>query len=424
MSIHTVTFNVDGVKEQLPSETNFNTPSDVLLRERFARKSDSFSWEKKPLQPSMYIEAVAKGKPGREVQCNGFLEACTLAFGNHYKLELWVDHIKLVICQAFAIHVKEHSEEFRGMLVNHDGQKTIQVRRDDFVKGQANPWPEVFEAFAEGIRSDIKDPLLIEKIQKPSQTTTDTTMAAINVAILDTFSKYYKYDLCTLCGIPSITLKGSVEDWIALKDMVNYMGKYNFRWFTDKMEQILDEFIMAARGHPNVEFWQEFVKIRGGSGGPYYDGHIKYFFPYLENYRGSYHQNGFTSSIVSSSVPGGFTSVPFEWHYFDKLFHMKFLAGFFAITLSDNGSVMPDILWAIEDVDRSKINYDIPSNIMACYKSKTIYEPAGVHYNNPQGGVICDFCRKHVYDKAMGHDDQDLCFDCVKKIDDILALAK
>ena len=41
------------------------------------------------------------------------------------------------------------------MLVQHQGKAKIVVRRDDFVKGGTNPWPEAFEAFSLGILEHV-----------------------------------------------------------------------------------------------------------------------------------------------------------------------------------------------------------------------------------------------------------------------------
>ena len=421
MSIHSVTFKVDNVDEVSVKRESYNSTHSDMLRDRLCQKEQSYSWEKKPLSTTKYIEATSTGASGKPVYSNGFLEACTLAYAKHHKLELWVDHIKLLLTQAFAIHINENADKLRNKLVNHEGKKELEVRRDDFVKGDNNPWPEVFSAFADKIREDIKDPDLVNKIQKPSQTTTENTMAAINVSILDTFSKFYDYILTTRCGIPSITLKGSVEDWKDLKDMVHHMGQYEFTWFTDKMESILDEFIIASEGNPNVKFWQNFVKIENESGGPYYSGHIISFFPYLKSYyNDSFEKNGFNGRVTSSNVPNGLSLVPFKWKYYETVFNMNFIAGFASITVSDTDCIQPDVLWAIEDTDNTKINYEIPDNLMECYQKGVLYQPAGLHYKKPDGGIICDFCRKHVSDKCIGYGEKtDLCFECCDLIKQI-----
>lgn len=417
--MHTVTFNVDNVTHENVDLSNFTTPTKDILQTRF--KKVSFSYGKQPITNQIYLEAASKNV-GCQVMTNGFLTACTFAYANHIALELWVDHVKLVILQGFAIHIKENAEKFRDKFVDHSGQKKLEVRRDDFVLGQENEWPEVFGQFVEKVKNDIKDSELIGLIQSPTQTTTENTMAAINVSVLDAFSNYYSYSLSTMCGIPSITLKGSVEDWENLKSLVHYLGQYDFTWYTDKMEEILDEFINAAKGKENVAFWQEFVKKSGGSGGPYYSGHIVYFFPYLGDNK--YQKNKF-DTITSSCVPSGLSTVPFKWNYLGTIYDMKFIAGFTSLGVNGN-AVYPDVAWGIENVSLTEINYDIPQEFLDCYHHGQVYEPAGLHYkdtnvNYATSGVICDFCRKTVKDKCIGYgENNDLCFTCKDIITNVL----
>ena len=421
MSVHSVTFSVDNVKPNKLNENKYKESPSVFLRKRLTETEPSFSWKKKALKPSPYIEAVCEGNLGRNAVCNGFLQACTDAYADHHDLELWVDHVKLTILQAFALHVNTNADKLRDKLVNHEGQKNLVVERNEFIKGGNNNWPGVFSEFSDKIKADIKDPELVKKAQRPSETTTDTIMASFNIALMDSFSKFYTYEVRTMCGIPSITLKGSVEDWEALKDLVNYMGQYDFQWYTDKMSGVLDEFIAAAKGKANVDFWKSFVKVQGGSGGPYYSGHLTYLFPYLESYKGPHRQNNFTDDITSSCIPNGISSVPFVWKYYEKTFNMKFISGFFSTTISSNGSLMPDILWAIEDVDKGKTNYDVPEDIAECYRKGQLYEPAGLHYGKPDGGIICDFCQKSAKDKAWGYGkNSDLCMTCYDLVKGII----
>lgn len=415
--MHTVSFNVDDVKVGDLDLAKFSTPIKDILKQRFKKSSFHYG-DKKPLENQMYLEASSTGV-GCQVMSNGFLSACTFAYANHIALELWVDHVKLVILQGFAIHIKENAEKFREQFVHHQDKKNLSVRRDDFILGQENPWTEVFGQFVDKVNNDIKDDVLIGLIQEPSQTTTPTTMAAINVAVLDAFSKYYNYTLSTMCGIPNITLKGSVEDWIKLKELVHYLGKYDFTWYTDKMEEILDEFIAAAKGEAHIAFWQAFVKRSGGSGGPYYSGHIKYFFAYLGD--GTYQRNEF-DVITSNSVPSGLSTVPFKWNYYNDTYEMKFIAGFSSLNIN-NGAVYPDVAWVIENVTLSEINYDIPQAFIDCYKYGKVYEPTSLRYKDTHPNsthVICDFCRKNVYDKCIGYgENNDLCFTCrdiIKKV--------
>ncbi len=423
--MHTVTFNVDDVTPISPTSfySDKTTTPLSIFSELLNENQESYSTQPKPLKPKPVFEATTESNTKYyQTPTNSFFQACHNAYAKHYPLELWTDHVKLTITQAFAIHVNENSEQLRELLVNHEGKKNITIRRDDFIRGQTNPWTEVFSEFTDKIRVDIKDTDLVTLVQTPTQTTTVETMAALNVSIMDAFQKFYDYGLMTMCGIPSICLKGSVEDWLSLKKLLQCMEKYDFKWYTDKMQTIIDEFVLAAQGTPNIEFWKNMVKRDGGSGGPYYHGWIKYMFPYLKNYRGVFRRSEYNDdfTITSRDIPTGMSSAPVEWIYYDQKINLKFYAGFTGLAISENDAVQPAILWAIQDLDKSAINFDIPKEFMLCYEKGTYYDPAGKHYDEKYGPgncrVICDLCTK-VMTVGFGYsDNNDLCMDCVELI--------
>jgi hypothetical protein len=284
---------------------------------------------------------------------NSFFCACNEAYTNHIPLELTVDHIKLTIVQAFAIHVNMNSDKLKNALVSHNDKKNIIIERNDFETGSdKNPWSEVFEQFAVSVKNNSKDSELIDLIQLKTQTTTNESFAAMNIAIMDTFQKFYDYELVTKCGIPRITLKGSIEDWTSLKQLLKQMEKYDFDWYTNKMSAIIDEFILASEGTPNITFWKTMMKYENRSGGPYYQGWIKYFFPYLKNNKdGGYLKSKYTDDLIITTrvIPSGISTVPVTWIYNNDKINLKFHSGFVGISISED-SVTPQILWAIQNL--------------------------------------------------------------------------
>ena len=84
-----------------------------------------------------------------------------------------------------------------------------------------------------------------------------------------------------------------------------------------------------------------------GSGGPGYSGWMRYFFPYLQDYKERYTQQNFDKKyIFSTDIPSGLSSVPFIWDYFSEIHEMAFHAGFLGMGVRD-GYLSPEIHWAI-----------------------------------------------------------------------------
>lgn len=419
MSIHKVNFKVDDVSPNSPlnvfSHRQTMTPEKILLGLIDTSPPD-YGFGPKSIEPKPYLEAVMEQKEDYYSNyINSFFLSCSEAYAHHLPLELDVDHVKLTITQAFAIHVNENSGTLRELLVKHNDKKKIIVNRNDFIRGQKNNWPEVFNEFAVKVKNDINDAELIEVIQSPTQTTTIETMAALNVSIIDSFQKFYDYTLMTRCGIPNITLRGSIDDWMSLKKLLSIMEKYDFKWYTNKMQTIIDEFILAAQGTANINFWKNMVKYQNMSGGPYYQGWIKYFFPYLKKNSG-YIKSKFTEDykIISNNIPSGLSSVPIDWIYYDQQIELKFCAGFAGIKITENNCITPAIMWCIQDIEKSKNNYDLPQKFIDIYMHGTYFNPAKKHYGR-ETRVICDMCKKDII-ICVGYDKSDLCLDCINKI--------
>ena len=87
--------------------------------------------------PSRPVEACTRyhGRLLADVSFHPVVAAVHRAFMDHRPLCLSPDTIWLMIIQGVANHINAHAEELRPRIVSHQGKVTIQVRRDDFVKG-------------------------------------------------------------------------------------------------------------------------------------------------------------------------------------------------------------------------------------------------------------------------------------------------
>ena len=233
------------------------------------------------------------------------------------------------------------------------------VRRDDFVKGSPdNKWEEAFGQFSEEIRKNVGDES--HSALTPEFTTTGPVeRAAAQVVLMDTFKEYFEYTVMTLCGIPEITLEGTTEDWIKLREKALSLGRFDLKWWTEPLGEILEEFVRASSGKPNREFWQSIYKVRHGSGGTTVSGWIVTLFPYLGSSIKNMYRNdtGLTKwrqenfwGINTSKIPKGLVSTPFKWLYYNEEFEMHFYAGFLG-TGQDKQSLAlrPVIGWAVVD---------------------------------------------------------------------------
>ena len=110
---------------------------------------------------------------------------------------------------------------------------------------------------------------------------TPEVKTACEIALMDTYQRYLQYEICSVCGIPEVTLQGTVEDWQRIRDRIEVLATYDLDWWTSRLAPILDEFVATANGEPDLEFWQAIYKPQPTYGAELVSGWIGDLFPYL-----------------------------------------------------------------------------------------------------------------------------------------------
>jgi hypothetical protein len=227
------------------------------------------------------VEALGYSS-GELVSCDtthAFVKAAHDAFYDHHPLTIRPDDIWFCIAQGFATHVGQNTELLRSRLVKHEGKKTLSVERPDFFLGQDNPWQEVFRQFSEQIGEQTGDAGRL--ISTRFSTSTSIEIAAFDVCLMDGFQGYFDYEMRAGCGIPEITLLGSVEDWESMLPRVRQMAGYGLDTWCETLLPILEKISKTAAGEVDLKFWQSFFRYQSGSMGSELTGWMLALFPYL-----------------------------------------------------------------------------------------------------------------------------------------------
>lgn len=285
---------------------------------------------------------------------NAFISAVHTAFSLHYPLVLTPDSLWLVIAQGFAQHVNANSEQLRKRFVQHQGKKTVEIRPDGFVKGsRRNDWEGVLDQFSEGIRVEVGDE--VHGLLTPQFSTTGAVeRAAAQVVLMNCFQDYFNYRMVCICGIPEITLEGTVDDWCQLRDKAMALGQYDLQWWTGHLQPILDQFVDAASGKVDQEFWSSIYKLEQAYGRYIVNGWAVDLFPYIRTKMNEYlgcWREGKEGKLSTNAFPPGVVSAPFVWVNGTDSYQMQFYAGFMAATQDkDTLAIRPEIGWAVAEV--------------------------------------------------------------------------
>jgi hypothetical protein len=198
------------------------------------------------------------------------------AFYDHYPLKFNPNVVWLVILQGLTQYFHLYPDELREKCVTHKGQRNIQIIRPDFFQNIANDWPSVFPQFSKEIEQTIL-PGTRELFECNFSNTTPTDVACSHITLMSSFKEYFSYGIRGGCGIPWIELLGTVADWRLLKrkaeglrrfqvDGKSHLGLCHFKQWLDNLIPLLEQFVSAAEGHPDIVFWGSVCNMDSGSG--------------------------------------------------------------------------------------------------------------------------------------------------------------
>ena len=180
------------------------------------------------------------------------------AWCQHRPVVLTPDAIWLIICQQFSHIVNENPEQYRGVLVNHEGKKELKVESNDLFSEQAD-WEGLIGRFTAEIDKYTNNGLATTLVADFSTTGTDERIAS-EVTLMDVVKPYFDYTaIYVVCGIPSITLTGTPDDWRKVLEKTRALEKFGLGWWTSELEPILKELVKAAEGQPDYWFWKDIV---------------------------------------------------------------------------------------------------------------------------------------------------------------------
>lgn len=252
---------------------------------------------------------------------NSFVAAFLCSFQNHLPISIKPDDIWICIQHAVGMEINKYPEEYRSKFVNHEGQKELTVRRDGFSLDGPNDWAGVFPEFKQQILENSKS--RAELLLCDFSTTTTLLNNVQNICLMDIMKSYYKYSVMTMCGIPSIQLEGTLEDWeLLLERTLRIQESFLEKEWMVNLSNLVMKFTQAARGYVDHKWWNSFFKENDGSGTTYINGWINHLFPY--------DKDGKLEDLEREidSYPSGISKVPIIWNYHSKQINLEVSAGF------------------------------------------------------------------------------------------------
>ncbi|NGZ11945.1 MAG: DUF4419 domain-containing protein [Nitrospira sp. LK70] len=339
----------------------------------------------RPVQALIHEQAsdIVLEKHGME---HSLVQAVYLAFSQHRPLVLTPDAIWITLAQGFAHHLNAHGEALRSRLVAHKGKVTLEALTLELASTQ--DWAAVIQQWSTKIQSHIPAELYQLMLCEFS-TTTPIIRTASQVVMLDAFQQYFHFVAVCICGIPTITVKGTMQDWVRIRERVDVMAGYYLDWWTDRLKPVCDAFIETVQGHPSETFWKHIYSPKEVYGGELITGWLADLFPYIKdpvtasptvrNPILTIPRKQLTSDrgLSPKNVPTGLSCAPFTLKFDSDRppKQMELIAGFIGVKQEvDTGQLEPEIGWAVLEEDESSRAFTLLAS--ATRKEKTKQEDA------------------------------------------------
>ena len=305
-----------------------------------------------------------------------FYNCMVEAYAGHYSVILSPDAIWTLISQGFCHHISLNTEKLKDKIVNHEGKMEISVISEYDLYSTLMDWDTLLNGFdiqiAENTKGNIADIMRAD-----FSTTGNTERITSQVTLMSAVKSYFDFAaIHTICGIPTITIEGTPDDWRKIIKKVESLRNYDLGWWVDDLKPILQEFVNASEGNVNKDFWQNIVKkdrpesMKNGAGcgvkdATKFDGWFLKFMPFDKDGRTPdavvYGRNDMLPSVVSA---------PFTYIVKDATGNiisktpMEIMSGFVGIDVNEKTYTMrPHIGWMVSEKNNKGIAEKIQNSM-------------------------------------------------------------
>ena len=312
-------------------------------------------------------------------KCKSLIQGLILAYKNHYPITITPDMIWLLIEQGFVRYMKKYKDKVRENFVNFSGKKELKIEKVGLTPTTAKEenWQGIIDEFVQQIEENVGKEI-IDNLKSDFSTTSSQTKIASKITIMSAFKEYFSYKLRMLaCGISSISLEGSLEDWEKIKYKLEYLSTKGLEWWTKYLIPIIDNIILTKKLYTEkkilneelIDFWKKMIRLKR-EGGIYIpdviNGWIIKLFPNLEEGNPTVYEEMKENQIPDQIIgcPMELTFIPNEG---DKIIVYKcnLASGFYGMIQDKNTfNVRPVIGYAIvlDEEKEYKISHEITNN--------------------------------------------------------------
>jgi hypothetical protein len=217
-------------------------------------------------------------QPAPVTACNnGFVDTLVDAYSRHHALVIRPDDVWTCILTQFSLFVngKGRAERLRHLFVAHEGKRKLTITTVG--TRHSVDFGALAREMTEKIHENVVDPELRAWILPDFSTTTENDTVVASTIMMATLKAYFKYSMMLMCGLPRVTLLGTLDDWTRILHRVDKLvlyGPETTAW-RNLLRPVLARFVKAfepgyADSAENLDFWQRVAHRESGGSGPTY----------------------------------------------------------------------------------------------------------------------------------------------------------
>ena len=303
------------------------------------------------------------------------LGAVHIAFAEHRPLILSPDAVWLTIAQGLARHIRVNADSLRHKLVRHQNKKRLEVQWQGPFPEDATNIAMLMDCFRAAIAAEIGEgPARL--FRADFSTSTEVEKTASDIILLDAYASFFDYFMSCVCGIPTITLTGTTEDWRSIRSRIDVLDELvqgtKVEGWSRGLRTITDKLVEASEGRADRAFFQRIYKPKKAYGGEAITGWIGWLYPYLES-SGCYDEpNPMLAYVPDEPLPGEAETSPEDWwggpglklnsvpselsqclvrvvdHVRDVRFDVTLRGGLACVSVDETGALIPRAAWWCE----------------------------------------------------------------------------
>lgn len=197
----------------------------------------------------------------KRIETLGFINYVAEAYMGHYGVTITPTDIWFMVIAELAADIKKVPNDYAPLFTTTPGQKQeIVVLTGD---------PEEINPFAVVNELKARVPTDVDTFLPEFSTTTIAANLSMHVSFCDMVSPYYSY-MTLLCGIPTVTLEGTKEDWKLLQDnlqKIHSIFEGKMADYLVRCQNTVDQMLKAAVGKNAKEHFSQIITMKQcGSG--------------------------------------------------------------------------------------------------------------------------------------------------------------